>query len=252
MDALDKSNPTPLYYQLKQILKEGIEKGVWKPGETIPTENEIVAQYGISRSTARQAILALVHDGYLRREKSKGTIVNSRTARVRFLGSLMSFSSEMATKGIPHSAQVLEQKIIQPDPEIAKKLNLSPGEEVYYLKRLRHVSDQPFLVDQHFIPYRLCPGIETKYGDNKSLYELLQKDYGFDLHHGTIEFEPINPPNREIIDLLRISASTNLMYAERVVYSRDEKPLDYFQAYIHGKFSLDVMVPSDNGSSGSS
>ena len=39
MDALDKSNPTPLYYQLKQILKEGIEKGVWKPGETIPTKN---------------------------------------------------------------------------------------------------------------------------------------------------------------------------------------------------------------------
>ena len=66
MDTIDKSIPTPLYYQLLQILEEKIKNGTWKPGDTIPTELEIMQQYGISRATVRQAILTLVNMGYLR------------------------------------------------------------------------------------------------------------------------------------------------------------------------------------------
>jgi GntR family transcriptional regulator len=241
VDSLDKNNPTPLYYQLYQLLKERVETGVWKPGDVIPTEHEIVAQYGISRPTVRQAVLALVNDGYLRREKSKGTIVTSRANRIHFVGSLMSFSEEMASRGIPHVTHVLEQKVISADDDIAKKLNLRQNDQVYYLKRIRYVSDNPFLFDEHFIPYSLCPGIEKKYVDNTSLYHLLQSEYGFNLHHGQIQFEPINPPSKEIIDLLQIYPNTNLIFAERIVYSDKEMPLDYFKSIIHGKFSIDVV-----------
>ena len=245
MNRIDKTIPTPLYYQLQQIIKENIENGVWKPGDTIPTEQEMMDVYQISRSTIRQAVLSLVNDGYLRREKSKGTIVTSLTGRMRFVGSLISFTAEMNAKGIPHYSRIITQKVIPADEEISEKLQIKKKEKVYYLRRLRNVNDRPYLVDEHFIPYSLCEGIEEKYKENSSLYNLLQIDYHFDLHYGQIEFEPIVPPSKEVIELLGIFPNTSLMLAERIVYSEKNKPLDYFRAIIHGKFKIDVMNSSD-------
>jgi len=241
VDTIDKTTPIPLYYQLLVIIKKNIESGVWKPGETIPTELELMELYGISRSTIRQAILALVNDGYLKREKSKGTIVTSPTGRMRFVGSLISFSDEMNSKGIVHDSRILEQKILFADENSAKKLRLDEGTPVYYLKRVRYVKNEPFLIDEHFIPYSLCPGIENKYKDNTSLYQILRMEYKFNLHHGQIEFEPIAPPSKEAIELLKVYPTTSLLYVERIVYSESDIPLDYFMATMHGKFTIDVI-----------
>jgi GntR family transcriptional regulator len=241
LDKLDKSIPTPLYYQLLIILKEKIETGFWKPGDIIPTEQELMEQYDISRSTTRQAILALVNDGYLHREKSKGTIVSSPTGRMRFVGSLMSFSEEMDSKKIPHYSQIISQQIVPATDVIAEKFNVEIGSSMYFLKRVRFINDRPFLLDEHFIPYYLCKGIEEKYKNNTSLYKLLKLDYNFNLHHGQIEFEPIVSKSKEVIDLLKVNPTTSLLYVSRMVYSDQDTPLDYFTAIIHGKFSIDVI-----------
>jgi GntR family transcriptional regulator len=245
LDKIDKTIPTPLYYQLLQILKEKIESGVWKTGDTIPTENELIQAYDISRTTVRQAMLALVNDGYLRREKSKGTIVTNPTGRMRFVGSLESFSEEMERRGVHVTTRNLEQKVLPADAIIAQKLNLPEGTQVFYLKRIRYIKDVPYLLDEHFIPYALCQGIEEKYRDNTSLYHVLEKDYHFNLHHGQIEFEAVHPVNKEMIKLLGIYSTTTLIYADRIVYSDKGVALDYFKSYIHGKFTIDVVKSSD-------
>jgi GntR family transcriptional regulator len=241
VDIIDKSIPTPLYYQLLTIIKEKIEKGVWKPGDTIPTEMEIMEKYAVSRTTVRQAILSLVNDGYLKREKSKGTIVTSPTGRMRFVGSLISFTKEMSQKGISHFSRIIDRRIITANADIAKKLQLQEGDQVYYMQRIRYLQGQPYLYDEHFIPYYLCPGIESAYQENTSLYQLLESSYKLNLHHGQIEFEPVHPPNREMIDILEVHPTTSLILAERIVYSEMEVALDYFKAYIRGKFSIDVV-----------
>lgn len=245
MDNIDKNIPTPLYYQLLVIIKDKIEKGVWKPGQTIPTEKDLMEQYGISRSTTRQALLALVNEGYLKREKSKGTFVTNPTGRMRFVGSLMSFSDEMDRKGISHHSQILDQRVIPAEDSVAEKLQIKTGDLIYYLKRVRYVNDQPFLVDEHYIPYYLCLGIENEYQNNTSLYHLLRTKYHFNLHHGQIEFEPVAPTSKEVIDLLKVYPTTSLLYVSRIVYSEQEVVLDYFTATILGKFTIDVVTSSE-------
>jgi GntR family transcriptional regulator len=223
------------------ILKEKIENGVWKLGETIPTEQELMNQYNISRSTTRQAILALVNDGYLRREKSKGTIVNSRTSRMRLIGSLLGFTEEMESKKIPHSSRILNQQVLPATELVAEKFGIEPGAPVYFLKRVRNINDRPFLIDEHYIPYNLCLGIENRYKENTSLYRLLKEEYQFSLNYGQIEFEPMMPSTKEVMDLLKVQATTSLLFVSRIVYSDQKIPLDYFTAIIHGKFTIDVM-----------
>ncbi len=62
---LDKSHPLPIYYQLKELLREKIVAGEWQPGEMIPSERELSERYGISRMTARQALKELTTEGLL-------------------------------------------------------------------------------------------------------------------------------------------------------------------------------------------
>ena len=240
-DRIDRTNPTPLYYQLEEILREKIESNVWKLGETIPTENQLMVMYGISRSTIRQAILILVNDGYLKREGSKGTIVISSSGRDHVIGSLMSFTYEMNRKGIPHFSKLIYQNVIQADKLLAAKLGLRENSEVYFLKRGRYVNDLPFLFDEHYIPYYLVPGIEQKYRENTSLYSLLQTEYRFNLCHGQIILEPVTLPLGEVSEFLKVNSVTSLILAERIVYSETNVVLDYFRAYIHGKFSIDMV-----------
>lgn len=237
---INKSNPTPLYFQLKSILLSKIRSEEWRVGEKIPVESDLITNYRLSRSTVRQAIMSLVSEGYLRREKSKGTVIISSTGNRNFIGSLTSFTAEMDSKGIPHFSTTICQKIIAANSNLAEKLRVQQKSEVYYLKRLRYVNDLPFIHDEHFIPYYLVPKIEEKFQENTSLYSLLINQYQLDLHHGQIILEPTVSPPDEIQQLLKISYPANLILAERIVYSESNVPVDYFLAYIQGKFSIDV------------
>ena len=241
MDKLDRQNPTPLYYQLMKILKEKIQSDDLEVGGVIPTEKELGEIYNISRSTVRQAVLLLVNEGFLKREKAKGTIVISQSGRNRYAGGLISFTEEMDKKRVEHSTKILDQKIIQAGPEISNNLQLRENNQVYYLKRVRRVNDQPFIVDEHYIPYHLCPGIEQLYQDDSSLYQILRNKYQFNLHHGNIEIEVLEEPDNELMGLLAVDSKTSLLKAERTVYSKTDIPLDYFTAVTCGKFSIDVV-----------
>jgi GntR family transcriptional regulator len=240
-DLIDKSIPTPLYYQLFQILKNKIDSGELQSGDFIPTENELMDQYGISRATIRQAILQLVNDGYLRREKSKGTFVTTPPSKFRFMEGLRGFSTEMKRHGIAYDSKVLEKKGIAADEKIAQRLGLPQGELVFYIHRLRVVKNLPFLLDRHYIPYQLVPGIEDKLADNISLYSILEHDYKLSLHHGWREFEPVSPSSKKEIELLEIYPTTHLLYVESVLYDKSNVPIDYFEAKIHGKFTVDIL-----------
>ncbi len=238
---VDKSIPTPLYYQLYQILRRQIESEALKPGDVIPTEKELMERYSISRATVRQAVLQLVNDGYLRREKSKGTFVTSPPNKFRFMEDLRGFTASLTKRGIPTYSKVLEKQVQLASQKVAERLALQPGEPVFFLKRIRFVNDRPILIDYHYVPYRLCPGIERKMDDNISLYGLLEDEYGLDLHHGWREFEPMTPSSDEEVELLEIYATTSILYLESVVYDRQGTPMNYFENKIHGKFSVGTI-----------
>jgi GntR family transcriptional regulator len=72
---LDRDSPVPLYYQLQEVLKEDIDAGHWQPDEILPSEAELEAQFGISRTVIRKALDVLEADGQVIRQKGRGTLV---------------------------------------------------------------------------------------------------------------------------------------------------------------------------------
>jgi len=72
---LRRTGSTPLYQQIATILRERIHRGVFRPGERIPTEYDLCEEFGVSRISVRQALAELVHEGLLYRRRGSGTYV---------------------------------------------------------------------------------------------------------------------------------------------------------------------------------
>ncbi len=78
MTGIDRKSPIPIYHQLKTLVREQIEKGLWRPGDRIPTEYELCQLYDISRSPVRQALQELAYEGILTRRPGVGTFVDGQ------------------------------------------------------------------------------------------------------------------------------------------------------------------------------
>lgn len=98
MPTLERSNPLPLYYQLKEVLKQQIRSGHLAPHTAIPSEPELVSKYQVSRATVRQALSELVNEGLLYRQHGRGTFVCEPRVQQN-VTEITSLSSELQRRG---------------------------------------------------------------------------------------------------------------------------------------------------------
>ncbi len=176
-EKLDRGIPVPLYYQLKEILLKYIERNEMKTGEPIPSEVELMAMFNISRPTVRQAVTELVNLGYLKKVRGKGTFVAKPKIKQEFTQRIISFNDEMLMKGLTPSTTVLEAGCLPADEAIGERLRLELKEEVFHLKRLRFIDDEPIVVADSFIPIGRFPGLENEDFATNSLYGIFRSKY---------------------------------------------------------------------------
>ncbi|WP_200880762.1 GntR family transcriptional regulator [Thermoactinomyces daqus] len=119
MKKVSKKSPVPLYYQLKEILQEMIENEELKPGDAVPPERELCEVHGISRMTARKAVMALVNEGVLFREQGKGTFVAEPKPK-HLLTRLRSFTEEMEEQGFSVRSEILSFSIVEATLQLKK------------------------------------------------------------------------------------------------------------------------------------
>jgi GntR family transcriptional regulator len=147
----------PLYYQLASLLTEKIVSQELKAGDRLPTEVELVEEYGISRITVRQALRLLEEEGLIRREVGRGTFVTEWrpfTGALRVEGSL----EDVISLG-QNPVKVIEVKSIKATPEDAVQLGIEVGSAIVRGVRIRlhhgepysHiVNDLPAEIGKHF------------------------------------------------------------------------------------------------------
>lgn len=242
---LDKNNPKPLYYQLKEIIKEDIYSGKLLPGEAILSERELIAYYNVSRTPIRQAINELVMEGFLVRKHGKGTFVKERKLKQWFLESLTSFDDEMSKKGLNHSTKVLEQSLINGDAEIRAKFS-GKYTKFYYIKRLRYIREKPYVLVSTFIPYELAPGLGEVDLEQYSLYGTLEQRFNLDISYALRDIESIVMDKNQAI-LLNSKKHDPAHLITTTTYQKDNSPFEYSIGCYRGdlnKFSVRVKVKS--------
>lgn len=235
---IDKETPIPLYYQLKEILRDHISSR--EPGELIPTEKELCDQFDISRPTVRQAINELVNEGYLHRSKGKGTFITEPKVRRDFLIRLESFHQEMREKGISAQTKVLGLHVTAASDVSAKKLDIELGAPVVFLRRLRFAAHYPLMYVESFVPYERVPGFEEIDFEQEALHDVLAETYQITLEKGVRALEALRCPD-SIAELLEIEPGAPVQYVETEFYSSRGWPIEFSTAWYRGDRSRFVI-----------
>ncbi len=230
---IDRDLDIPLYQQLSDKLSEGILNHVWRVGECIPSENELVEAYDVSRTVVRAAISDLVYKGLLKTVKGKGTFVIENRIIERSFQEFKGFYEQMEAVGIIPITKVLVQKISLCSRIVSQKLGIPWGTEVFELERVRFIGDDARYIVKNFIPYDLCPGIISEDFTTQSLYKLLEGQYGVELLTGNRSVSAVAADERQA-EYLGVNIYTPLIILDGVSFSSDGKPVEYFIAYHRG------------------
>jgi len=236
----------PLYYQLKEVVRQQIEEGIWQIGDLIPTEQQLQEKYRISRSTVRQAINELVNEGYLVKKQGKGTFVAKPKLQEKFVQRTYGFYQEMEEKGFEVESKILEHKLIEPPTRVRTLLKLSEGQKIVKTSRLRSVNKELIMLTTTYVRSDLCPGLEKEDLTNRSLYQLLWEKYGIKIAYGYRTLEAVAASKYEA-DMLKVPKGSPVVYLESISYLGDGIPIEYFEAWHRGdrcKFAIE-LVPAE-------
>jgi GntR family transcriptional regulator len=220
---INKHSPVPIYYQLEEYLKQQIETGVFKEDDAIPSEREIAERYQISRMTVRQAINNLVMEGYLVRQKGRGTFVNKKKVEQELQG-MTSFTEDMLSRGLEPSSKLLSFEIIQADHKTAHELKIGVDHDIYKIKRIRLANSEPMALETAYIPVHLVPGL-TEENSNQSLYHYIEENLSLSISEATQEIEASIATKSESLPLT-IEEGDPILLINRISFLQDGTPFE--------------------------
>ncbi len=218
---LNKNSPLPMYYQIEENLKQRMDTGEYTPGDMIPSERELSEFYDVSRMTVRQAVTNMVNDGYLFREKGKGTFVAESKIEQPLQG-MTSFTEDMKQRGMDASNKLLGFEMLPATHEIARKLHLKDNQEVYRIQRIRYADQQPMAIETTFIPKTLIPDLTEELVQG-SLYNHIEKRLPIANATQVIEATIADEHQSQ---LLEVPPSSAVLHIERNSFLQDGTPFE--------------------------
>lgn len=220
---INKNSPVPIYHQLEEYIKQQIETGILKEEGVIPSEREYAQTFQISRMTVRQAINNLVANGYLQRQKGRGTFVNKKKVEQELQG-MTSFTEDMVSRGMNPSSILLSFQIIPADHATAVDLKIEENEAVYKIKRIRLADGAPMALETAYIPVKIVPGL-TEENSNLSLYQYIEEHLSLSISEAAQEIEA-SIAGEEDAQTLGISIGDPILLIERISYLQDGVPFE--------------------------
>jgi GntR family transcriptional regulator len=224
---IDRSSPVPLYHQLSELIQKQILSGQLKPGEAIPTEQELIRLSRVSRITVRKAVDELERKGYVRREQGRGTFVTPRWI-LRGMANLTSFSEDLIARGMEPGSRLLTLQKQPATLDEAHALGVEEGESVWFIERLRLADSEPIALNTSYA--RLPEDVTltaSELEDEKSLWALLERK-GIVVVAADMTTEAISADD-QLASLLQVPISAPLLQVEAVAYTGDCKPVEYSQ-----------------------
>ncbi len=228
-DVLDRSAGAPLWTQFRDVVRSKILLGELAVGAKLPTEAEFGEQYGISRIVVREALADLVRNGLIYKIRGQGAFVSARERDEDFVSTVLGFSDEMARKGRTVRTQVLVQELRAPTAQEASALALADTDMVVGLKRLRSVDGELQLLVETAVPSDLAPGLHRTRLENRSLYDVLRRQYGLRIVRAERWIDAV-APDAPTCELLGMASAEPLLRIESIAYGSNGRPLEYYRA----------------------
>ncbi len=209
-----------------QRVHELISSGKLGEDGRLPTERELATQLSVSRTTVRQVLDRLEHEGavYRRRGRRGGTFVNRPRVDIDF-SYLAGIPAYLRAQGFRPGAHVVSARMVPADDTTAAALQIEPGTPIYDVVRIRLADEVRISLENARIPVTLAPDLLAQRLDN-SIYDLLTDHYGVTCVKA-IERMVAVLADPEQSELLGIKVGDPLMAIERVAFDLEDKPVEY-------------------------
>jgi GntR family transcriptional regulator len=220
---------SPLYQQIKALILGSLQAGEWKPGEAIPSENDLAARFKVSQGTVRKAIDELASENLLVRRQGKGTFVATHHEdRVHFR-----FLRLVPDDGEPHypKSKILDCKRLRAPAEIAKLLDLKAGDAVVQIERILFFSEEATVYEEIWLPGTTFKGLTTErlVDWRGPMYALFETEFATHMVRATERLRAVAADELSAKHL-GIEINTPLLAVERVSFTYGERPVEVRKA----------------------
>ena len=227
LKRLDTTSPVPLYHQLALMIKDLIERGDLKPGDTFWTEQELLHIFGVSRTTVRMATRELAQEGLVIIKQGKRTYISKPKISRGFPG-LTSFTEDMKTRGITPGSRLVAYNALAPTPEVRHNLKLKDNEKAIQLKREMLADGEIIGFHIVYLPQEIWMSLKItpSYLNNRSLYEALEEKGGVHLAEADETIE-VGFADQEIAKILDLKKGQPILMMNRLAFDVNGTPVEY-------------------------
>lgn len=222
---------SPLYLQLREVIRSKIESGEYPPGTCIPSESTLSKIYGIHRLSVRSAISALEYEGLLKSVQGKGVFVIGGKDE-RDLETIGGFKQTMQMLGRTPSTKIVTKALRAAGPHYARLLGLEPEAMVNYIKRVCYSDAEAYSLEEIYIPQsvvRTLPDIDLNLFSIYEIYEF----YGIQVTRveESLEVALLDPMEARLLDIDPASA---VLKFQSVSYDQNARIIEYARTYTRG------------------
>ena len=188
-------------------------------GDLLPSENELVKTYNVSRETIRKALNLLLEKGYIQKIQGKGSIVLD-IKRFDFpVSGLTSYKELQDAQNMNSQTIVVSNGLLPVSEELENHLKLSVGTPVLYLERLRKVHGEVVIIDKDYLVTSIVPSIPNEAAED-SLYHYIEQTLGLSIGYAQKEItvDPITEEDKRLMDL---QEDTHVVVVRSDVYLED-------------------------------
>ncbi len=216
---------SPLYRQIKGLITRELQTGVWRPGEAIPSEQELAARFKVSQGTVRKAIDELAADNLLVRRQGKGTFVATHAEQKIQYRFLRLMPDDGGDRGM--ARRLLDCRRTRAPADVARMLDVKSGDAVVQLKRLLLAANRPVVLDEIWLPGSLFKGLTAeRLSDYKGpMYGMFEAEFGVRMIRAEEKIRALaaDAPSAE---LLGVAPGFPLLSVERLSFTYGDKPVE--------------------------
>ena len=225
-------DPTPLYAQLEAQIAAGIANGDFPVGSRLPTEDDLIKRFNVSRTTVRKAIQNLAGRALVEIRRGTGTFV-MQPRITQELTELTGFVEDMQALGHDPTARLIDRTVVVANDEVARHLALAAGTRVMRIRRVRLANRVAMSLDETYLPLEIGEKIVTHDLEVEPIFTLLEQRYGIALVDAEYRLEAASA-NQEVAAALNIDAGSPIFLIERTSYSAGGAPIDYEKLHYRG------------------
>src|SRR5690606_28525409 len=218
-----------MYARIRDELRAQIVSGRYPPHARLPSESELISQYGVSRITVRHALAELEKEGVLFKIAGKGVFV-SKPKSFQSLVRLQGFAEAMSRDGHEIFNDVISINTQRANAEVTQRLGLAEHDLVTELQRVRYLNREPVSFDITYVRAAIGQQLAREDLASRDIFLILENDYGIELGFADLAIDALLA-DATVAAYLHINLGDPVLRVTRLTHNSAGEPIDFEHLY---------------------